>query len=258
MEIIRPSSELPTALKGILNQTQVWAAMTGAGISAESGVPTFRDAQTGLWSKYRPEELASPEGFRRHPDRVWDWYAERRRMIADARPNLGHTLLASLQDRVPSFQMITQNVDGLHQQAGARDVIELHGNIHRTICFDQHHPVPSWEEQEASPPRCPVCQSLLRPDVVWFGEPLPEVAMQRATAAASCCEVFFSIGTSSLVYPAAGLAHVAKEAGAILIELNPEETALTSQADFVFQMAASRALEIIASCRKGTVPGPTE
>ena len=249
MPTIIRTQKIPQNLQSILKDTEVWTMMTGAGISAESGVPTFRDAQTGLWANYHPEELASPEGFLKDPESVWKWYEHRRSLIAQAKPNEGHECIASLTNQVGAFHLITQNVDGLHQQAGSIDVIELHGNIHRTICFEHGHEVTQWSSVSPPPPKCPICSSLLRPGVVWFGEALPDAAMRRAESAASTCEVFFSVGTSSIVYPAAGLAHAAKHAGAILIEINPDETPLSNETDFVFRMSASQALAIMDACR---------
>jgi len=250
MPTIIHNQEIPQNLQSILKDTHVWAMMTGAGISAESGVPTFRDAQTGLWANYHPEELASPEGFRRDPERVWNWYEHRRNLISKAKPNKGHECIVSLASQVGAFHLITQNVDGLHQQAGSTDVIELHGNIHRTICFEQGHEIEKWEPASHTPPTCPLCKSFLRPGVVWFGESLPVDAMRKAESVASNSEVFFSVGTSSVVYPAAGLAHAAKQAGAILIEINPDETPLSPETDFVFRMNASQALAIMDDCRR--------
>ena len=252
MPTIIHNREIPENLQSILLETHVWAMMTGAGISAESGVPTFRDAQTGLWANYHPEELASPEGFRRDPERVWNWYEHRRSLIAKAKPNEGHACIVSLASQLGAFHLITQNVDGLHQCAGSTEVIELHGNIHRTICFDHGHEVTQCPPTSPPPPKCPICSSLLRPAVVWFGEPLPDTAMRRAESAASTCEVFFSVGTSSVVYPAAGLAHIAKQAGAILIEINPDETPLSNETDFVFRMSASKALAVVDAYREQT------
>jgi len=203
--------------------------LTGAGISAESGIPTFRDALTGLWSKFRPEELATPEAFLANPKLVWDWYAWRRQKVAEVRPNAGHAALAELQDRTV-LTLITQNVDGLHQQAGSRNVIELHGNIRRVKCFDNAHATERWDEVEGVP-LCPKCGSMLRPDVVWFGEMLPEAAIADAMAAAADCDVFLSIGTSSVVEPAASLPVMAKQSGAVVIEVNPEPTPLSAMAD---------------------------
>ncbi|MGE0357170.1 MAG: NAD-dependent deacetylase [Burkholderiales bacterium] len=219
--------ELPRAIaraRDLLEHSTAIAVLTGAGISAESGIPTFRDALTGLWAKYRPEELATPEAFAANPKRVWDWYAERRAAVTAARPNAGHRALAEIErhceERGAGFTLVTQNVDGLHEAAGSRHVIELHGNIRRVKCFDRHHSVESWRE-EGEVPACPHCGSLLRPDVVWFGEMLPADGLALAFAAARGCDVFLCVGTSALVTPAASLPFMALEAGARVIEVNP-------------------------------------
>ena len=205
-------------------------ALTGAGISAESGIPTFREAQTGLWAQYDPMELATPQAFQQNPKLVWEWYTWRRQLIADASPNAAHHALADLANRVPKFTLITQNVDGFHQLAGYPNPIELHGNITRSICFDHRHPVTDWVEDGDIPPKCPQCGSLLRPDVVWFGENLPQDALAAAFTASESADVFFSIGTSSLVEPAASLPLIAHQAGAILIEINPAKTPISQLA----------------------------
>jgi len=217
-------------------------ALTGAGISAESGVPTFRDAQTGLWAKYSPEQLATPEAFLENPRLVWDWYAWRRKLTAQAQPNPGHLALAVLQDCFPDFTLVTQNVDGLHARAGSRDVLELHGNIATTRCFDEGTTVTDFTDDGQAPPRCPRCGALLRPGVVWFGEGLPRATLSRAEQAAQACEVVLSIGTSSLVHPAAGLPLLAKRRGALLIEVNPSPTPLTPHADLVLSGPAGQLL----------------
>lgn len=204
--------------------------LTGAGISAESGIPTFRDQLTGLWARFRPEDLATPEAFLADPKLVWDWYAWRRAKVADVKPNAGHAALADLARR-KSVTLVTQNVDGLHQQAGSDDVIELHGNIRRVRCFERGHPAGRWEDA-AGVPSCAQCGSLLRPDVVWFGESLPAAALERAITLAGECDVFLSVGTSSVVEPAATLPVLARQAGALVIEVNPEATPLTRLADF--------------------------
>ncbi len=220
------------ALKTQLRAARHIAVITGAGISAESGIPTFRDAQTGLWARYSPEQLATPEAFLSDPVLVWDWYAERRLRLQECRPNPGHFSLAQMADQVPQFSLITQNVDGLHQAAGSRGVIELHGNLRRVKCFDHHHPADRWDDIER-PPHCRICGSMLRPDVVWFGEMLPPDALAAAEHAATSCDVFFSIGTSAQVYPAADLAYQARAAGATIVEVNAEPTPLTPYADHV-------------------------
>ncbi len=218
------------------------AVLTGAGVSAESGVPTFRDAQTGLWAKYTPEELATPRAFQRNPRLVWEWYAWRRTLVAGAKPNPAHLALAQMEKFFPQFELITQNVDGLHQRAGSTRVIELHGNISRTKCLDEGAIVSSWPDTGDVPPKCPNCGGLLRPDVVWFEEPLPEAEMERAAAASTACDVFFSIGTSTIVYPAAALPFEALRAGATVVEINPQSTPLTLLAQFNLPDAAGMAL----------------
>jgi NAD-dependent deacetylase len=218
--------------------------LTGAGISAESGVPTFRDAQTGLWAKYRAEELATPEAFLENPRLVWDWYVWRRQLTAQARPNPGHFALVELAKRVTDFTLVTQNVDGLHARAGSRDVIELHGNIELDVCFDEGTPVGAGEYRDdgSVPPRCARCGAYVRPGVVWFGESLPRRALDRAEAAVGSCELVLSIGTSSLVQPAAGLPLLAKRHGALLVEVNPNPTPLTPHADYVLSGPAGEVL----------------
>jgi NAD-dependent deacetylase len=237
-----------TALVEQLRRSKHTVVLTGAGVSAESGVPTFRDAQTGLWAKYRPEDLATPAAFARDPQLVWNWYADRRRNLDNIQPNPGHIALAELQQRLPSFALITQNVDGLHQRAGNTDVIEFHGNIHRTVCSAIPCPGEWQEDDEREPPVCPVCSSLLRPDVVWFGEGIPATAMQDSIDALEGCDLFISIGTSAVVYPAAGLAAMAAEQGATVAEINPEATPLSSEADIVIAAPSGAALpEILAA-----------
>ncbi len=211
----------------LLRRAQRVAVLTGAGISAESGVPTFRQAQTGLWAQYDPQELATPEAFQRNPRLVWEWYAWRRQLVSQAEPNPGHYALVEMARRVPHLTLITQNVDGLHQRAGSQGVIELHGNLQRVKCFDSAHAVTTWEDAAEIPPRCPICGSRLRPDVVWFGENLPLAALETAFTAARKCDLFFSIGTSALVHPAASIPLEALRAQAAVVEINPERTPLT-------------------------------
>jgi NAD-dependent deacetylase len=214
--------------------------LTGAGISAESGIPTFRGAD-GLWQKFRPEELASIDAFLANPELVWEWYRFRRDKMSSALPNAGHHALASWQQKVDGFHLITQNVDGLHQKAGSRDLVELHGNIWRDACLDCGARFEASIPFESELPRCE-CGGRLRPDVVWFGEFLPEAALEQAYAWATECEVFLSVGTSALVQPAAGLPLIAKRNGARLIEINPEPTPLSPLADYTFFAAAGDVL----------------
>ena len=222
---------IPPELVAALCNARSVAVLTGAGVSAESGVPTFRDALTGLWSKFKPEELATPEAFRRNPGLVWEWYASRREKAGSVEPNPGHYALAEIERRVRSFTLVTQNVDGLHQRAGSRNVIELHGNITRVKCFTEGTLVSSWHEDEV-PPKCPACGDYLRPDVVWFNEALPDGAFETAETKARLCDLFFSIGTSSVVYPAALLPEIAFRANAMVVEINPDDTPLTPLARF--------------------------
>ena len=216
-----------------LSKAQHVCVLTGAGISAESGIPTFRDALTGLWANFRAEDLATPEAFERDPKFVWDWYEFRRELVRQAEPNPGHFALAELARRVPRFTLVTQNVDGLHQRAGSTGVLEYHGNILRDRCCVEQVIADRSEDSRHGLPRCAACGGLLRPDVVWFGEAIPRGPMLAAADAAESCDVFLSIGTSSLVYPAAGLAESALRAGATVIEVNPERTDLSRAADVV-------------------------
>ena len=237
---------VPGDLTAQLARARRVTALTGSGISAESGVPTFRDAQTGLWSRYRPEDLATPEAFARNPKLVWDWYAWRRQLVAPAEPNAGHRALVALAGCVPTFELITQNVDGLHQRAGSVNVIEFHGNIARTKCSREGVLVEAPADGTDSPPCCPRCGAWLRPDVVWFGEPIPTAALEDAFAAAERCDVFLSIGTSSQVYPAASLAEVAHAAGACVVEVNPLPTPHSGFASFVLTGPAGTILPALS------------
>ena len=216
--------------------------LTGAGISAESGIPTFRDALTGLWASFRPEELATLEAFERDPAFVWKWYEWRRALIREARPNAGHLALVQLARRVPRLTLVTQNVDGLHQRAGSAGVIEYHGNILRDRCMVEQVVAERSRDVGGELPRCASCGGLLRPDVVWFGEMIPHDALLMADEAAGDCDVFLSVGTSSLVYPAAGLAESARRRGASLIEVNPNPTDLSSSADVALRGDAGAVL----------------
>jgi NAD-dependent deacetylase len=222
-------------------------ALTGAGVSAESGVPTFR-GPGGLWRTYRPEDLATPEAFARDPRLVWEWYAERREKVASCRPNPAHAALAALEGRVADFLLVTQNVDGLHAAAGSTLLFELHGSLWRTRCTacgvrreDRRLSLPDL------PPRCPEpsCDAWLRPDVVWFGEPLPEEAVTAALAAARRAEFVLVVGTSSIVYPAAALPQIARSAGAFVVEVNPEETPLTRLAHVSIRGTAAEVVPAI-------------
>ena len=236
---------MPESLLERLRASEHVTVLTGAGMSAESGIATFRDAQTGLWAKFRPEDLATPQAFAAHPARVWSWYEERREKVRDAKPHAGHLKLVELASMVPRLSIVTQNVDALHQRSGSQNVIELHGNIMRSICHLTSRPIDdAWlAKSNDCPPRSPWAQNgLARPDVVWFGEVLPEAAMEAAMNAAVLCDFCFSIGTTSLVQPAASLPLLALENGAKLVEINPQQTPLSLHADCCLRGSASKAL----------------
>jgi NAD-dependent deacetylase len=238
--------ELPTHLLVDLRDAERVVALTGSGVSAESGVPTFREAETGFWETFDPRELATVEAFARDPRLVWDWYAWRRELVKGAEPNAGHVALAELERRISTFTLVTQNVDGLHQRAGSSEVIELHGNILRSKCSLEGTTVDAYDPAERPPP-CPNCGAPLRPDVVWFGEVLPVAAFEAATEAARSCDLLLSVGTSSLVYPAAALPFEAMENEAVLVEVNLDETPLTVHADHVVRGPAGEMLPRLVS-----------
>jgi NAD-dependent deacetylase len=219
-------------LESLLATARRVAVLTGAGISAESGVPTFRDAQEGLWAKYDPLELATPEAFRRDPDLVWRWYSWRRETIAGVAPNPGHYALAEMESLFTSFTLVTQNVDNLHRRAGSRDVHELHGNIERAFCFECGKRHDGMAPPSDTVPRCG-CGGAVRPDVVWFGEALPADELRIGAEAAAECDLFLSIGTSGQVYPAAQLPGIARSRGAYVVEINTGRTAISGQMDEV-------------------------
>jgi NAD-dependent deacetylase len=217
-----------------LKQARSIAVLTGAGVSAESGVPTFRGPQ-GLWKERRPEDLATLAAFARDPKLVWEWYDWRRSVLAKVKPNAGHTALAELEKRVANFTLITQNVDGLHELAGSRNVLRLHGSMWTLRCMDcERERIDRRVPMPEIPPRCE-CGGMLRPGVVWFGEALPQAVWRDAEAAARASELFLVIGTSAVVYPAAGLAQIAKSSGARVVEINIAETALSDGIDSFLQ-----------------------
>jgi len=227
------------------------AVLTGAGISAASGIPTFRGTPDGLWSRYRPEELATPEAFAADPHLVWRWYDWRRGLISAAQPNAAHQALAALERQVP-MTLITQNVDGFHQRAGSTRVLEYHGSIWRVRCtrcgretLDERVPIPIL-------PECGKCGGLLRPGVVWFGEGIDPSAMRDSERAAAESELFLVIGTAGVVYPAAGLVGVARAGGALIVELNLEPSGISHQVDTFVPGCASETLPRLL----GTAIGP--
>lgn len=223
------------------------AVLTGAGISAESGIPTFRDAQTGHWARFRPEDLASPDAYFRDPGLVWEWYAGRYRDVTAAAPNAGHTLLARLErEKGNGFFLATQNVDGLHARAGSERLVELHGNLTTARCEVcagvDALPAP---QDFTPPPVCSRCGGRMRPNIVWFGEYLPESALEAAADAFAAADVALIIGTSGVVYPAAGLAFETLERGGTVIEINPGATELTPHLSFSLRETASRGLGLL-------------
>lgn len=220
--------------------------LSGAGVSAESGVPTFRDLHTGYWAQFDPQEMASEPGFRAHPQRVWQWYSYRRALVAAVQPNAAHGALAAFAQTHPGqLSLITQNVDGLHQRAGSRGVVCLHGDVMRNQWLDACCPQCNIEHalaQDGEPPACSACGNRLRPGVVWFGEHLPADALAQAEEAAHRCDVMVVVGTSGVVYPAAGLVFQAHQRGAKVVIVNPIATELDMLADVMLQRNAAQAL----------------
>ena len=244
-----PDMDLKQAIeraRGWLGAASSVAVLTGAGISAESGIPTFRSAG-GLWRNFRAEDLATPQAFARDPKTVWEWYDWRRGLIAAAKPNPGHLALAALESRFPEFTLITQNVDGLHDRAGSRRPLKVHGDIWDLRCTACGR---TWRDQRAPlpelPPRCE-CGGMARPGVVWFGEALPSEIWTEAEVAAGSADVFLVVGTSALVYPAAGLVLIAKSGGARVVEVNPERTQFSDDVDCRLEGAAGEVLPALAS-----------
>jgi NAD-dependent deacetylase len=227
------------------------AVITGAGVSAASGVPTFRGPE-GLWRNYAPEKLATPDAFQRDPKLVWEWYNWRRERISTCRPNAAHMVLAAWSRRHPQFTLITQNVDGLHEKAGTASVIRFHGSIWEVLCWQRCPSSPDrWRDDSVPlariPPECPYCKGLLRPGVVWFGEGIDPDVLERSLAAAKC-DVFLSIGTSAVVYPAASLVSEAHRQGAFTVEINPEVTPSSRAVDLALQAPAEEALQAVEIC----------
>lgn len=229
--------------------------LTGAGMSAESGVPTFRDALTGLWSRYAAEQLATPEAYQRDPALCWGWYRWRAAMVRRAQPNAGHSGIAELARRGHAVRVITQNVDDLHERAGSTGVIHLHGSLFASRCLDcGRAAVPDpiladidrlAEGAREAPPCCPACGAPFRPGVVWFGEALPEAAWSEACAALEDCELLVVVGTSGLVHPAAALPRHARAAGARIVEINPADSAVSAQAHETLRLGAGAGIRIL-------------
>jgi NAD-dependent deacetylase len=234
-----------------LQEADKVAVLTGAGVSAESGVPTFRD-KDGLWDKFNPQELANMSAFMNNPELVWEWYQWRKDLISRIEPNPGHYALAELEKKYSGpgkqFHLITQNVDGLHRKAGSEKVYELHGNIMRDKCLRCNYitgEINSFKEKKL--PRCPKCNSLLRPDVVWFGEMLPQYEINKAFEAAGNCDVFLTVGTSAVVYPAAMLPVHARQEHAYVAEINPEKSAIAGELDEVILGKSGEVLPLIVA-----------
>ncbi|RIK38453.1 MAG: NAD-dependent protein deacylase [Chloroflexi bacterium] len=236
----------------LLRQADFVVCLTGAGVSAESGVATFRDAQTGLWSHFDPRQLASQEGFAEDPGLVWRWYMERLETVGQVQPNPGHMALAQIERLVPRFVLFTQNIDDLHERAGSQNVRHLHGTITRFRCNDcgMEHLLQPVERSQDTPPACRWCGGLVRPDVVWFGELLPQDVLAEARRSAETCDVLLVVGTSGVVYPAAELPLVAQSAGAQVIDVNPEAGAIAEIADLFLQGAGGEILPRLVAAMK--------
>jgi NAD-dependent deacetylase len=243
-------------LAAALREAKRVTVVTGAGVSAASGIPTFR-GPGGLWRDFRPEELATPEAFARDPKTVWEWYAWRRDLVAKARPNRAHEVLAAWSRRFPRFTLITQNVDGLHERAGTENVVRFHGSLWELSCAARcAGSPPSWGHRDpfdSFPPVCPFCGGLARPGVVWFGEAIPLEALSRAREALDC-DVCIAAGTSAVVYPAAGLVAEAREKGAWTAEINPEATPASASVDLAVACPAEQALDAVERLLTGETP----
>jgi len=247
---VADAAPIPLGLIESLRSARRICVFSGAGMSAESGVPTFRDALTGLWERFDAERLATPEAFHRDPSLVWGWYEWRRMKMRLAQPHAGHRALAGLERRAAQLTVITQNVDDLHERAGNTNVLHLHGSLEATRCvrcaapFELPADIPQEPEggRRIEPPRCASCGGRVRPGVVWFGESLPMPILQQAHEAAAACDAWITVGTSGLVYPAAELPLVAARAGATLVQINPLPTPLDAHYDHVLSGTAAQCL----------------
>ncbi len=227
--------------------------LTGAGVSKESGIPTFREAQDGLWAQYDPMEMASKEGFLRNPKLVWSWYEHRFGMVLSAQPNAGHRAIVDLEQLFPSVTVVTQNIDGLHKAAGSAHVLELHGSIRRYKCLSGRHTdfaIADFADQNEKPPLCPKCGDIIRPDVVWFGEYLSEGVLQEAYETSLRCEAMLVVGTSGVVQPAASLPRLAARSGAMVIDVNPEQDEISATADLFLRGKGGKVLPQLVSALK--------
>lgn len=240
---------IPEKLSEIIENARKVCALTGAGISAESGIPTFRSGGNSfVWKGMPFEQISSAQMVREDLDAVWEWFDYRRKIYKDCPPNAGHNALADWENRFEDFTLITQNVDGLHERAGSKNVLELHGNINHSKCerCEKTYKM-NAEDVPHKPEICETCGKKIRPDVVLFGEMLPFEIFRKAENKSRNCDLFFIVGTSALVYPAAGLAELAKYSGAMLVEINPEETAITSFCDFSLRGKAGEILPLLVS-----------
>ncbi|MBM2816078.1 MAG: NAD-dependent protein deacylase [Ignavibacteria bacterium] len=237
--------EIPHILIEKLASAKHVAVLTGAGVSAESGIKTFRDPD-GLWAQFNPAELASMDGFMSNPDLVWSWYQHRREIVAESKPNPGHYAIAEMQNLFEKFTLITQNVDRLHQSAGSKQVLELHGNIIENHCVRcKKDFVGETTLPDGQLPKCSYCGGMIRPSVVWFGEMLPADTLLAAENASNQCDFFFTVGTSGEVYPAANLPIVAKRHGAYVVEVNPNRTSISHSMDCCLSAPSGVALPLI-------------
>lgn len=241
----------PAAIKKAIANTQHLVVFTGAGVSAESGVPTFRDALTGLWENFDPAALATPEAFAQDPAFVWGWYEWRRKLLLEVQPNPAHIAIAELAKRVPKFTLITQNVDDLHERAGSTNVLHLHGSLFAPRCFDCGSayslttPPQITTEQAITPPHCAHCQGDIRPGVVWFGESLPETEFKNAFAAAQNCDLLLSVGTSGAVYPAAQVPEIAVQNNATVVHINPQKIPAAAKNEYSLEGTAGSILPLL-------------
>jgi NAD-dependent deacetylase len=250
------SSDFDPELITALQDAQKITVLTGAGVSAESGIPTFRDSLTGLWTNFDAEMLATAEAFQRDPALVWGWYEWRRMKVLAAQPNAAHIAIAQLSRRVPQLLLFTQNVDDLHERSGSRDVRHLHGSLHHPRCFDCGYPFSLSEaipfEPEGGrrllPPKCQECGGLIRPGVVWFNELLPDKILKEAFESSSSCDLLIVMGTSGTVYPVAQLPEVANRSGCKVIQINPTKNELDGVCTWNLRASAAKLLPALVSC----------
>jgi len=233
---------LPDAVAHRLKTASRVVALTGPSLAAESNVPSFREAHTGEWASYDVSELATVQGYIRNPRLVWEWYDYRRRTAEATEPSAAHYALVDLEQHYPSFTLITQTIDGLHWRAGSRELIEVNGCLRRSRCYEAGHVVTDWEDVGEAPPRCPQCGSILRPDVVLFGEGLPEWELRKAHQAVEGCDVFICVGGMGAIQPIASFPLVAKRAAALILAIATEDSIYTLMADYVIPAALGQAL----------------